>query len=299
MPAKPRFGPSPPRAVSDWPWMTNARSSGIRRSPGAGGELRFPGRLDVHLIGVPGRPAGRLELTADQLQRRGRDLRLAQQVQRGPGRSSEVGVAEQRRGQWCRVSHAAGHRRHRSQSQPPARTDQQAQRRRSAQRPDHSHHWYTSDPGPAKPAAAAYCRPRRRCFLVVVVSMAFLFLARARAPGSAGPGRMVIWRGASACPVCDRFSPSARDAPGPRKNPEHRPGIWRVPGQFRVYFRLFLAGWRECYHAPQGWRRAAARAPACSLNVRICLNRSHGDGGFRRGCCGRGGLRGRAGSRRL
>jgi len=24
----------------------------------------------------------------------------------------------------------------------------------------------------------------------------------------------------------------------PGKNPEHRPGIWRVPGQFRVGFRL-------------------------------------------------------------
>jgi len=41
------------------------------------------------------------------------------------------------------------------------------------------------------------------------------------------------------------------------------------------------------------------RAPACSVNVRICPNRARGGGGFRLGWCGRGGLRGCAGSRRL
>ena len=41
------------------------------------------------------------------------------------------------------------------------------------------------------------------------------------------------------------------------------------------------------------------RAPACSVNVRVCLNRGPGGGGFRRGWCGRAGLRGRAGSRLL
>ena len=42
-----------------------------------------------------------------------------------------------------------------------------------------------------------------------------------------------------------------------------------------------------------------SRAPACSVNVRICPNRGRGGGGFRRGWCGRGGLRGCAGSRRF
>ncbi len=42
-----------------------------------------------------------------------------------------------------------------------------------------------------------------------------------------------------------------------------------------------------------------ARAPACSVNVRICLNRGRGGGGLRPGLCGRGGLRGCAGSRRI
>ena len=41
------------------------------------------------------------------------------------------------------------------------------------------------------------------------------------------------------------------------------------------------------------------RAPACSVNVRFCPNRGRGGGGLRRGWCGRAGLRGRAGSRRL
>ena len=40
------------------------------------------------------------------------------------------------------------------------------------------------------------------------------------------------------------------------------------------------------------------RAPACSVNVRSCPNRGRGGGAFRRGCCGRVGLRGRAGSQR-
>jgi hypothetical protein len=41
------------------------------------------------------------------------------------------------------------------------------------------------------------------------------------------------------------------------------------------------------------------RAPACSVNVHICPNRGRGGGEFRPGWCGRGGLRGCAGSRRL
>ena len=41
------------------------------------------------------------------------------------------------------------------------------------------------------------------------------------------------------------------------------------------------------------------RAPACSVNVRICPNRGREGGGFRLGWCGRGGLRGCAGTRRL
>jgi putative transposase len=41
------------------------------------------------------------------------------------------------------------------------------------------------------------------------------------------------------------------------------------------------------------------RAPACSVIVRICLNRGRGGGELRRGWCGRAGLRERAGSRRL
>ena len=43
----------------------------------------------------------------------------------------------------------------------------------------------------------------------------------------------------------------------------------------------------------------ASRAPACSVNVRTCPNRGREGGEFRRGWCGRAGLRGRAGSRRL
>ena len=41
------------------------------------------------------------------------------------------------------------------------------------------------------------------------------------------------------------------------------------------------------------------RAPACSVIVRLCPSRGRGGGGLPRGLCGRGGLRGRAGSRRL
>src|SRR5258708_5686572 len=41
------------------------------------------------------------------------------------------------------------------------------------------------------------------------------------------------------------------------------------------------------------------RAPACSANVCICLNRAREGGGFRRGSYGSGGLGGCAGSRRL
>jgi DDE superfamily endonuclease/Helix-turn-helix of DDE superfamily endonuclease len=45
--------------------------------------------------------------------------------------------------------------------------------------------------------------------------------------------------------------------------------------------------------------RGKPRAPACSVNVRFCLNRGRGGRGLRRGWCGRAVLRGRAGSRRL
>ena len=51
-----------------------------------------------------------------------------------------------------------------------------------------------------------------------------------------------------------------------------------------------------------GWVELAGhttRAPACSVNVRLCPNRGRGGGGLRQGWCGRGGPRGRAGSRRL
>ena len=48
----------------------------------------------------------------------------------------------------------------------------------------------------------------------------------------------------------------------------------------------------------QQWRRQFLRAPACSVNVPFLPNRGRGGGGFRRGWCGRVGLRGRAGSRR-
>jgi cytochrome bd-type quinol oxidase subunit 1 len=44
---------------------------------------------------------------------------------------------------------------------------------------------------------------------------------------------------------------------------------------------------------------AYSRAPACSVNVRICPNRGRGGGGLRREWCGHAGLRGCAGSRRL
>jgi SAM-dependent methyltransferase len=47
------------------------------------------------------------------------------------------------------------------------------------------------------------------------------------------------------------------------------------------------------------WRRHACRAPACSANVPFLSNPGRGGGGFRRGWCGRVGLRGCAGSRRL
>jgi putative transposase len=42
-----------------------------------------------------------------------------------------------------------------------------------------------------------------------------------------------------------------------------------------------------------------ARAPACSVIVRLCPSRGRGGGGLPQGWCGRAGLRGRAGSRRL
>ena len=45
-------------------------------------------------------------------------------------------------------------------------------------------------------------------------------------------------------------------------------------------------------------RNDGGRAPACSVIVRWCPNRGRGGGGLRRGWCGRGGLQGRAGSRR-
>ena len=46
-------------------------------------------------------------------------------------------------------------------------------------------------------------------------------------------------------------------------------------------------------------RQITGRAPACSVNVRICPNRGREGGEFRLGWCGRGGLRGCAGSRRF
>jgi len=72
----------------------------------------------------------------------------------------------------------------------------------------------------------------------------------------------------------------------------------------RLIRHMLKAGYLEDweYHdtlsgCPQGG--VVTRAPACSVNVRICPNRSREGGGSRRGWCGRVGLQGRAGSRRL
>ena len=56
-----------------------------------------------------------------------------------------------------------------------------------------------------------------------------------------------------------------------------------LPSNIRRAFHAYLTG----------------RAPACSVNVPVCLNRGRGGGEFRRVWCGRGGLRGCAGRRRL